>query len=515
VQRKHTSTLQLLVVSRSCLTDCLWSQGAADAFNGVACHGVVAPPRPGGFGRRLQGRRGPPPPPNAVIGVLTDPVTGVETAMRDARGQVCTLTLPCTAEGLAAIMTGACPAVSPMAASQVPGSCPADCSELIDPWYTECAVTAADDILALDTSMNNQLIPFADLCDPRLQAPTYVPPPPPPPPPTTESGRSCTDGVDNDLDGIMDCDDPDCIDDRRCARCQGILAPPRQYNNQGGAQPSYAALGVLLDPVTQADYAMTDQSGAACTLTLPCNADGLSAIMAICPPAGTNGMPGSCPAACSEIIDPWYTECDAMSPTDVAALDTQMNGQFVLFAEMCDPRLLPPVIPAPPPNGVVGGESGRGQCDDQIDNDGDGIMDCDDPDCYDDRACSSYGAPCQGVTPPRRARGNARPPNAVIGVLTDPATGMESALRNDHGKACTLTLPCSVEGLAAISDICPPAIAPAMAPASCPAACAEIIKPWYDECLALSADSVAAIDTAMTGEFTPFVLSCNPDGWGH
>jgi hypothetical protein len=81
---------------------------------------------------------------------------------------------------------------------------------------------------------------------------------------------------------------------------------------------------------------------------------------------------------------------DAMSPADLVALGAQLNGELIYFAQTCDPRLQPPVIPpAPPPapNGVVGGESGR-QCTDGQDNDGDGIMDCDDPDCDGEFMCS-------------------------------------------------------------------------------------------------------------------------------
>ena len=163
MQRKHTSTLQLLVVSRSCLTDCLWSQGAADAFNGVACHGVVAPPRPGGFGRRLQGRRGPPPPPNAVIGVLTDPATGIESALRNDHGKACTLTLPCSVEGLAAISDICPPAIAP---AMAPASCPAACAEIIKPWYDECLALSADSVAAIDTAMTGEFTPFVLSCNP-------------------------------------------------------------------------------------------------------------------------------------------------------------------------------------------------------------------------------------------------------------------------------------------------------------------------------------------------------------
>ena len=163
--------------------------GAADSYRGIPCHGVTAPPR----ARRQRGQ--PPPPPNAAIGVLVDPATGLETALTDDAGKVCTLSLPCSAEGLAAIAAVCPPAVPP---SQVPNACPAACSEIVDPWYTECRVTAPNDLLAIDVSMNGEFVRFAELCDPRLQAPVYVPPPPPPPPPTTESGRQCTDNEDND-----------------------------------------------------------------------------------------------------------------------------------------------------------------------------------------------------------------------------------------------------------------------------------------------------------------------------
>jgi hypothetical protein len=497
--------------------DSFMCTSAMDAVRGIACHGIVAPaPTFGGRGRRLQGFGGAPTP-QAVIGVLTDPTTGRETALFDATGRACTLTLPCSAEGWTAI-SAICPGF--------PASCSTDCSEIVDPWYTECRLTNPNGMLELDQSLGGTFLQFADRCDPRLQAPVYVPPPPPPPAPTAESGRQCTDGIDNDGDGSMDCDDPDCTGDRRCARCNGILAPPRQF---GSNTVHSAVIGVIVDPNTRAESSLLGDNGAVCTLTLPCNVDGLAAISDICPTASTGSMlPSSCPAACSEIVDPWYTECVAMDPAAIVTMDTSLNGQFVRWAETCDPRLQAPVVQPPPPNGVVGGETGR-QCSDQQDNDGDGIMDCDDPDCYDDRRCQmvGFGAPCNGVTPPRggfggRGRrlqgfggGPPPPPMAVIGVLVDPETGLESALRNDQGKACTLQLPCSVEGLAALSAVCPPAVGTSQVPSSCPAACSELVDPWYKECLAASPDTIAAIDAQLNGEFRPFVLTCNPGGWGH
>ena len=504
--------------------DSFMCTSAMDAFRGIPCHGIVAPaPNFGGRGRRMQGFGGGAPTPQAVIGVLSDPTTGRETALIDANGQACTLTLPCNADGWTAI-SAICPGF--------PTSCSTDCAEIVDPWYTECVLTNPDGLLELDQSVGGTFVQFADRCDPRLAAPVYVAPPPPPPPPTTESGRQCTDGIDNDGDGSMDCDDIDCAGDRRCARCNGILAPPRQF---GSNTVHSAVIGFIVDPTTEAETALQGDNGAVCTLTLPCNVDGLAAISDICPAASTGSMlPSSCPAQCSEIIDPWYTECAAMDPAAIVAMDTALNGQFVRWAETCDPRLQAPEVPPPPPNGVVGGESGR-TCSDQLDNDGDGIMDCDDPDCYDDRRCqmAGFGAACQGVTPPRGgfggggrgrrmqgfggggAGGSTPAPTAVIGVLVDPATGVETALRNDQGKACTLRLPCSVEGLSALSAVCPPAPAGSQVPGSCPAACSELMDPWYKECLAASPDAVAAIDTELNGQFRPFVLSCNPDGWGH
>ncbi len=55
-------------------------------------------------------------------------------------------------------------------------------------------------------------------------------PPPPPPGPTAES---CADGVDEDQDGLADCDDPDCVDSFACAvalaelplRAAGLTGP--------------------------------------------------------------------------------------------------------------------------------------------------------------------------------------------------------------------------------------------------------------------------------------------------
>ena len=110
------------------------------------------------------------------------------------------------------------------------------------------------------------------------------------------------------------------------------------------------------------------------------------------------------------------------------------------------------------------------------------------------RAARPPPPPCNGIVAPPRSFGNfgggggpgAPPPPppvayAVIGVLRDAATGLETVLTDDTGKECTLTLPCNMDGLAAISAVCPDAVPPAMVPSSCPAACSEVVDPWYTE----------------------------------
>ena len=108
--------------------------------------------------------------------------------------------------------------------------------------------------------------------------------------PTTESGRECRDQIDNDGDGTMDCEDPDCA---RSPLCRGA------------------------------------QNGVDCTIRAFA-----AATSASCPaaPQGKR-VPDSCPAACAAVITPWATACTGSEGYTQA--NAALGGGLDVFAGKC------------------------------------------------------------------------------------------------------------------------------------------------------------------------------------
>jgi len=108
--------------------------------------------------------------------------------------------------------------------------------------------------------------------------------------PNTESGRECRDQQDNDGDGTMDCEDPDCA---RSPLCRGA------------------------------------QNGVDCTIRAFA-----AATSASCPaaPQGKR-VPDSCPEACAAVITPWATACTGSEGYTQA--NTALGGGLDVFAGKC------------------------------------------------------------------------------------------------------------------------------------------------------------------------------------
>ena len=78
------------------------------------------------------------------------------------------------------------------------------------------------------------LLLMASSCEPSPTEVVIIPPPPPPAPPectvTEAPERTCSDGVDNDCDGLTDAADPDCSSGTTCQ-------PPNSNNASVNARP--------------------------------------------------------------------------------------------------------------------------------------------------------------------------------------------------------------------------------------------------------------------------------------
>ncbi len=176
--------------------------------------------------------------------------------------------------------------------------------------------------------------------------PTFPPPPVEGPP----GDPSCSDGTDNDGDGLVDGNDPDCV------------PPPAPVEGPAG-DPSCS------DGVDNDSDGLVDMSDPDC----------------VPPPSPVEGPAGD--PSCSDSIDndgdglvdmndpdcvpsPSPVEGPVGDPSCSDGIDNDGDG----LVDGADPGCVPPPIP-------VEGPIDDPSCSDGIDNDGDGLVDADDPEC--------------------------------------------------------------------------------------------------------------------------------------
>ena len=167
-----------------------------------------------------------------------------------------------------------------------------------------------------------------------------------------EGGRHhCNDGLDNDADGVADCDDPGCA---TLSFCRAAAAGP--------AEPACPATVTINGDPCFFPFTYSGMVYNACTAD-----DAMDGVTPWC-------------ATRSDADGGWrrgnYASCDCLG-----------SG-----ASHPPPAPPPPPPPPPPPSPPPGGGGGGGrpddpatesrrECRDNIDNDGDGAADCADPDC--------------------------------------------------------------------------------------------------------------------------------------
>ena len=164
----------------------------------------------------------------------------------------------------------------------------------------------------------------------------------------------CTDGEDNDDDGLTDCMDDDCADDPACGSSV--------ENCTNGVDDDSDGLTDCMDSDCDDDPACSSPTEN-CTNGLDDDSDGLTD----CDDDDCAGEPACDPNAedCQNGVDDdgdGLTDCD----------DDDCAGD-----PACDPT--------------------SEDCQNDVDDDGDGLTDCDDDDCTGDPACSFGDLSCKGV----------------------------------------------------------------------------------------------------------------------
>ncbi|MBN1946655.1 MAG: proprotein convertase P-domain-containing protein [Bradymonadales bacterium] len=179
----------------------------------------------------------------------------------------------------------------------------------------------------------------------------------------------CDDGIDNSLDGRTDCDDPACADDPACRP-----SDLRFQNDQVQDIPDNSPAGVssvIPVPVegtissVRAEVALTHTYRGDLRVTLR-SPRGTEAVLH----NRTGGSEDN--LALSLVLDDFSGELSqgdwTLTVADLAAHDTGQIERWSLEL-------------------VLSGEIGPEDCDDEADNNGDGLVDCEDPLCFDDEAC--------------------------------------------------------------------------------------------------------------------------------
>ncbi len=210
----------------------------------------------------------------------------------------------------------------------------------------------------------------------------------------------CVDGFDNDGDGQTDCDDSDCLMDPMCIMVE--LNCTDGIDNDGDALTDCADPDCAMDPICQMN---------ACVNVVLGSAIGPSVAVGNTSGGGNDTTPNCTGSIAADIGHLWTApfsgtftfdtngsafdsaiyvldsdcngpqlECSDTGPGDETVSVALNAGQTVVvvvdgFATSTGPYVL----------NITASEAG--QCDDGLDNDSDGVRDCNDPDCASDPAC--------------------------------------------------------------------------------------------------------------------------------
>ena len=285
------------------------------------------------------------------------------------------------------------------------------------------------------------------------------------------------DGVDNDCDGLVDCDDPDIADTDQCNdsdndgiandvdNCPWVANPDQQDTDGDGLgdawDPDIDDDGVLNDDdncpyVFNPDQQDTDGDGLGNACDPDDDNDGVFDIDDNCPyvfnpnqqDTDGDGLGDACdPDIDNDGVPNDYDNCPYVYNPNQSDIDA--NG----IGDACDDEISYCVTNGDCPVGFICSVEGicvleppQEDCSDGVDNDGDGFIDCDDPDCdtecgtdndYDDDGVHNNVDNCPYVPNPAQqdADGDGVG-DACDNCQFEPNPGQEDSNDNGIGDAC-------------------------------------------------------------------------------
>jgi hypothetical protein len=154
---------------------------------------------------------------------------------------------------------------------------------------------------------------------------------------------------------------------------------------------------------------------------------------------------------------------------------------------------------------------------DGLDNDGDGVFDCADPDCAavaqicGDPTCFTAGSEFTSARCCDTAQGAQGDASCWGGGydFSRCCPRVRPTTRPTTGDTATPAQDCSLRGFATISTTnCPAPKAGARVPTECPAECATAFLAWHTACGAEAVTTEHEADTALGGGVSTFVALC-------
>ena len=293
---------------------------------------------------------------------------------------------------------------------------------------------------------------------------------------TVMSGRieliyetACTGGVDDDGDGLIDCDDPDCdgmpgcgqcLTDADCVPledgdlCNGtlicvddrciidmmtvVVCVDDDFCNGNESCNSLTGECIPGTPVVCDDedacngLEVCNPTDGACIPGIPviCDDGDFCNGLETCDPMNGACLPGD-PVVCDdEDVCNGLETCDPTDGSCLAGVSLECDDDDVCTEDSCDP--IEGCVNAPIPCEQI--------CDDCTDNDGDGLTDCDDDQCAMDPACTAIFPEIVISSPPRAATMDDKLEVLVEGQVLSADGPVEAAVLTFNGVETPLAL---------------------------------------------------------------------------
>ncbi|OJH37365.1 hypothetical protein [Cystobacter ferrugineus] len=195
-------------------------------------------------------------------------------------------------------------------------------------------------------------------------------------------GDRCGDGIDNDADGLIDCADPSCSENRYVGRCATTWRQPTTVE---------ATAAACQDGIDNDADGRVDCDDSTCSGNIACGGEASEEACRDGIDNDHNGLPDCEDTKCSQFIacgNNYTYSTTGHEEASTAACSNQMDDDADGLTDCADPECkYNPFVQ------VCGGERTLSECTDGVDNDGNGYPDCGDFNCQENPyvlVCNAY-----------------------------------------------------------------------------------------------------------------------------